>query len=177
MRPSARKFVLATHIAVSVAWIGAVLAYLPLDVAAATSSDVQTLRAAYVAMGLIAAWALVPLALAALVTGIVISVGTPWGLFRHYWVVFSLVLTAVAVAVLLVEWRLIADHAAVAADPATSDAELRALGHTLPHSVGGLVVLLAVLVLNVYKPRGLTRYGWRQQQREAARAGRSDGNG
>jgi hypothetical protein len=28
------------------------------------------------------------------------------------------------------------------------------------------VVLLVILVLNVYKPRGMTRYGWRKQQEE-----------
>ena len=35
---------------------------------------------------------------------------------------------------------------------------------TLPHSVGGLLVLLVIQVLNVYKPKGLTPYGWRKQQ-------------
>jgi hypothetical protein len=44
-----------------------------------------------------------------------------------------------------------------------------ALPGTLPHSVGGLVVLGVVLVLNVYKPQGVTPYGWRKQQEERAR--------
>lgn len=56
--------------------------------------------------------------------------------------------------------------AAIAADPATTVAELRGLPPTLPHSVGGLVVLLVIQVMNVYKPRGLTPYGWRKQQEE-----------
>ena len=52
--------------------------------------------------------------------------------------------------------------------------DLHALGSTLVHSVGGTVVLLVILVLNVYKPRGMTRYGWRKQeeQRGAARHGK-----
>jgi hypothetical protein len=37
-----------------------------------------------------------------------------------------------------------------------------ALPSTLPHSVGGTLVLLVVQVLNVYKPQGLTPYGWRK---------------
>ena len=94
------------------------------------------------------------------------SLGTRWGLFRHWWVVISLVLTVFAVLVLLGEARTIANLAAVAADSDTSDQALRALPSTLGHSIGGTVVLLVVLVLNVYKPRGLTRYGWRRQQEE-----------
>ena len=38
------------------------------------------------------------------------------------------------------------------------------------HSIGGGIVLICVLVLNIYKPRGLTRYGWRKDQRERAGA-------
>jgi uncharacterized membrane protein len=110
----------------------------------------------------------VPLAISTLITGIVISLGTRWGLFRHYWVVLSLLLTVVATVVLLSETRTIGALARVAADPSTSPEELAALNSTLVHSIGGLLVLVAVLVLNVYKPRGLTRYGWRRQSdREA----------
>jgi hypothetical protein len=45
-------------------------------------------------------------------------------------------------------------------------AALRRLGGDLFHPGLGLVVLLAITVLNVYKPRGLTRYGWRKQQEQ-----------
>lgn len=168
--PSGRKFVLAVHIAVSVGWVGAVAAYIPLDVIVATTDDVATLRAGYIAMDVIARWAIVPLAVAALLTGLVISLGTKWGLFRHYWTVISLVLTVVALVVLLVETRTIGSFADVAANPAASDDEIRSLGSTLVHSIGGMVVLLVITVLNVYKPQGLTRHGRRKrrQQRRAA---------
>lgn len=163
LKPGLRRLVLTLHIGVSVGWIGGVLAYLPLDVTAATSGDPQTLRAAYVAMDLITTRALVPLGWATFATGLVISLGTKWGLFRHYWVVISLVLTTAALIVLLAETRVIGHHADVASDPTTSEADLRALGNTLPHSIGGLVVLVLVMVLNIYKPRGLTPYGWRRR--------------
>ena len=166
MTPRLRKFALAAHIALAVGWIGAVAGYIALDVAAATSQDAQTLRAAYLAMELIAWYVIVPLALASLLTGLVMSLGTKWGLFRHYWVLISLLLTIIATVVLLVETQTISYFAEVAADPTTSSDDLRALGSTLVHSVGGTVVLLVILVLNVYKPRGMTRYGWRKQQEE-----------
>ena len=156
------------HLTVSVGWIGAVAAYLALDVAAATGRDAQTLRAAYLGMDLIARTVIVPLAVAALVTGLVVSLGTRWGLFRHYWVVISLLLTTFATGVLLVETRTIGHLADRAADPTLSADGLRALQSTLVHSVGGMVVLLVVLVLNMYKPRGLTRYGRRREREDVS---------
>jgi ABC-type anion transport system duplicated permease subunit len=81
MPPGLRKFALSVHITLSVGWIGAVGAYIALDVAAASSQDMQTLRAAYLAMESIARYVIVPLAFAALLTGLVMSLGTKWGLF------------------------------------------------------------------------------------------------
>jgi membrane-bound metal-dependent hydrolase YbcI (DUF457 family) len=166
MTPRLRKFALAAHLTCSVGWIGAVAGYIALDVAAATSQDAQTLRTAYLAMELIARYVIVPLALASLLTGLLMSLGTKWGLFRHYWVLISLLLTIIVTVVLLVETQTIGYFADMAADPTTSGDDLRALGSTLVHSVGGTVVLLVILALNVYKPRGMTRYGWRKQQKE-----------
>jgi hypothetical protein len=164
MPPALRKFALAVHLTLSVGWIGAVAAYMAFDVTAATSQDAQTLRAAYLAMELIARYVIVPLAFAALLTGLVVSLGSKWGLFRHYWVLISFLLTIIATLVLLAETSTISYLADTAADPTTSGDDLRALGSTLVHSIGGTVVLLVILVLNVYKPQGMTRYGWRKQQ-------------
>jgi hypothetical protein len=161
-----RKFALAAHITLAVGWIGAVAGYIALDVAAATSQNAQTLRAAYLAMELIAWYVIVPLALASLLSGLIMSLGTKWGLFRHYWVLISLLLTIFATVVLLVETQTISHFADRAADPTTSGDDLRRLGSTLVHSIGGTVMLLVILVLNVYKPRGMTRYGWRKQQEQ-----------
>jgi hypothetical protein len=169
MPPAVRKLALATHLTCAVGWIGAVVAYLALDVRVATSQEPETVRAAWIAMALVVSWAIVPLALAALLTGLVMALGTKWGLLRHWWVVISFLLTVFATVVLVSEAGVIGHLASTAADPATPDAELLALPDTLPHSVGGLVVLLAVQVLNVHKPEGMTRYGWRKQQEELRR--------
>jgi hypothetical protein len=173
MPPRLRKFALAAHITLAVGWIGAVASYIPLDIAAATSQDAQTLRAAYIGMEVIAWFVIVPLALASLLSGLVMSLGTKWGLFRHYWVLISLLLTIIATVVLLVETQTISYFADIAADPTTSSDDLRALGSTLVHSVGGTAVLLVILVMNVYKPRGMTRYGWRKQQEQRRASQRS----
>jgi hypothetical protein len=164
MGPRLRKVALTVHVTASVGWLGAVAAYLALDLTVATRSDLETLRAAYIAMDLMTDRAIVPLAYTALLTGLLMALGTKWGLFRHYWVLVSFALTLLATVVLTLETRTIDHYASVAADPATSDETLRGLGNTLVHSIGGLVTLLVVQVLNLYKPRGMTRYGWRKQQ-------------
>ena len=121
------------------------------------------MRAAYLAMEWTASFVIVPLAFATLLSGLVMSLGTRWGLFRHYWTLISLLLIVFATIVLLAETRTISYFAARAADPTTASNDLRALGSTLIHSVGGMVILLVNMWLNMYKPRGPTPYEWRKQ--------------
>jgi len=162
MKGPVRKFALATHLTLSVGWIGAVLAYLALGVTAVRSSDVQTVRAMWIAMKLTGWYVIVPLAVTSLITGIVMSVGTKWGLFRHYWVLISLILTVFCTVILILHMPSVTASAAVAQN--AEGATLHALGGDLFHPGVGLVILLAIQVLNVYKPQGMTRYGWRKQQ-------------
>lgn len=162
MRPTVYKFAFATHVTVSVGWIGAVVAYLALVAVAWTGSDAQTVRAAWIGMESIGWYVLVPLAIAALGTGIVMGVGTQWGLFRHYWVVFSLVLTLLATAVLVGHMPTVSSFADAARE--TTTASRAGLRGEMVHAGGGLALLLVVVGLNVYKPRGLTPYGRRNRR-------------
>lgn len=164
MKPGLRKFVLTAHVTSSVGWLGAVVGFLALVVAALTSQDAQTVRAAWIAMELTGWFAIVPLALASLLTGLVMSLGTPWGLFRHYWVLFKLLLTILATIVLLLNMQTVSFLAGVAAE--TGSADLGGLRGELLHAGGGLLVLLVNTILSVYKPRGMTRYGWRKQHEQ-----------
>lgn len=163
MGPGLRKFALAVHLTVSIGWVGAAAAYLALGIAAAASDDAGTVRAAWIAMELTGWGVVVPLALASLLTGVVVALGTRWGLFRHYWVVFSLVLTVAATAVLLLHMPTVSALADIARE--AEGARLEGLGGDVLHPGVGLVVLLVVLVLNVYKPRGTTGYGRREPRR------------
>ncbi|GIK37471.1 MAG: hypothetical protein BroJett011_13040 [Chloroflexota bacterium] len=161
MTPPLRKFVLTVHLTFSVGWIGAVIVYLGLGVAAQAGQDVQTVRAAWIAMELTGWYVIVPLAFASLLTGLVMSLGTKWGLFRHYWVLITLVLTIIATTILLLHMPDVSSIADVARE--ADDAGLGGVGGDLLHPGVGLLVLLVIQVLNVYKPRGLTPYGWRKQ--------------
>ena len=167
MAPRLRKFALTAHITSSVGLLGVVACFLALAVAGLTGEDARMVRAAYLAMELTARFVIVPLAVASLLTGVVQSLGTPWGLFRHYWVLVKLLLTVFATTVLLLKMELIGYVAGVAAETTLSSADLRAARTELvSHASGGLLVLLIPMALSVYKPRGMTRYGWRKQQEE-----------
>jgi len=162
MTPPLRKLVLTVHLTCSVGWIGAVIAYLALVIAAMTSQEARMLQAVWIAMEVIGWYVIVPLALAALLTGLVMALGTPWGLFRHYWVLISLVLTIFATVVLLVHMQTVSDIAGSAAE--TPGAAIGGLPGEFVHAGVGMLVLLVIQVLNMYKPRGMTPYGWRKQQ-------------
>ena len=159
-----RKLMLVTHVASSVALLGAVAAFLALAIAGLVNANGEIVRAAYIAMNVIAEDVIVPLAFASLLVGIVASLGTPWGLLRHYWVLAKLVLTLFATAVLLIQMPRIGLVAAAAAANALSSADYRADRLALVlHSTGGLLILLAPLALSYYKPPGMTRYGQRKR--------------
>jgi len=170
MAPGLRKLVLTVHLASSLGWIGAVVAYLVLGVSAVTSYDAQTVRGAWIAMELTGWSAIVPLALGSLLTGLVMALGTSWGLFRHYWVLISLVLTVFCAVILLLHMPTVSSLADAARE--ADRTVLSRLGGDLLHPGVGLLVLLVITGLNVYKPRGLTPYGWRKQreQRTASQA-------
>jgi hypothetical protein len=160
--PALRRLVLFVHVTTSVGFIGAAAAFLALAVAGVTLTDEAMLRGIYLGLGLVTADVLVPLCWAAVLLGILPSLGTPWGLFRYYWIVVKLVLTAIATAVLLVEARSIAAVADLAAAGGDLGSAMPARWGMIVHATGGLAVLLVLTALSVYKPRGLTPYGARR---------------
>ena len=162
MKPALRKALLTGHISSSVGWLGAVAGFLTLAITALNSKDAEMVRAAYFAMALTARFVIVPLAFASLLTGIVQALGTPWGLFRYHWIVTKLLLTVFATTILLLKMPLIT-HAAHQALVTGSLPSRSSVGRELViHSAGGLLVLLVITTLSVYKPWGLTLYGRRK---------------
>lgn len=157
MRPRLRKLILTVHLTVSIGWIGAVFVYLALGLSAVISQQAQAVRAAWIAMEITGWFVIVPLAVSALLSGILMSLVTRWGLVRHYWVLITLVLTSIATGVTLLHMP---DMSALADVARTADkAGLAELGGDLFHPGIGLLILLVITVLNVYKPRGVTRFG------------------
>jgi hypothetical protein len=167
MTPQQRKLALTAHVTASVGWLGATACFLGLSVVGLASDDDEKVRAAYVAMDSIGWLVLVPLALASLLTGLIQSLGTHWGLFRHYWVLFKLGINAFATIVLLLYMQALASQADLAAASISIDV-VRDPSPAL-HAAAALLLLLVAAGLGVYKPRGMTRYGRRKYaERRAA---------
>ena len=163
MTPRLRKLALTAHVASSVGWLGAVASFLGLAVVGVTSADAATARGAYLVMGPAARFVLVPFAFASLFTGLVQSLTTPWGLFRHYWVVAKLLITVFATVVLLLYMETFAFMARVAADPTADLGVVRNVSPAL-HAGAALLLLLVATTLALYKPRGATRFGRRRRR-------------
>jgi hypothetical protein len=175
MRQALRKLALTVHVSASVGWLGAVGGFLALAVSGLTSEDAERVRGAYASMEMTSRFVIVPLSFASLASGLVSSLGTKWGLFRHYWVLAKLLLTLAATALLLVHTQPIRRVARAAAETALSQTDLRQVRIQLAADAGAaLLVLLVNTALGVYKPRGLTRYGWRTQLIESAAHGPAD---
>ena len=162
-----RKLGLLAHITTSVGWLGAVLGFLALAVAGMTGSDIGMVRAAYLGMEWTLRYAIVPLSVASLAIGIGQSLLSPWGLLRYWWVVVKLVMTIGATLVLLLYTQTMSHLVVAAGDASASISDLRQLAFSpVLHAGAGALVLLGANVLSVYKPRGLTPYGWRWEDEQ-----------
>lgn len=180
MTPALRRFLLTLHIIVSVGWLGAVAAFLALSLAGLASPDAQPVHSVYPAMNLISLYVIVPSSLAAVATGLVQALGSPWGLRRYYWVLLKLVLGVLATAALLMhQCTAVAEAARLAsgADAGSApDERLRQVGIQLVADAGfALMLLVTTATLAVYKPWGPTRYGWRKQRERRRALGQSGG--
>jgi len=168
MTPRLRKLAFTAHVIVAVGWLGTVVAYLALAIAGLASRDAPTVRAAYLAMELLGWFVILPCSLLALATGLVQSLGTEWGLFRHYWIVAKFLLTIGAVIILLLHMQTVSRMSRVAAETTLSPSDHAGVRIQLVvHAAGGLLVLLTATVLSVYKPWGPTRHGLRLQHEAA----------
>jgi hypothetical protein len=154
MVPRIRKAALALHICSSVGWIGSAIAYLALAVAAQVSQQASTVYSAWMGMELIGWAVIVPLGCLAFLTGLLMSLGTSWGLVRHYWVLIAFVLTTLALGVLLLHMPTVSQTAELART--LTEAEAVTLGGDIVHPGVGIGILVVVAVLNIYKPRGQT---------------------
>ena len=164
MTPRVRKLALTTHVTFSVGWLGAVVAYLVVAIAGLTSLDPQLVKGSYVTMQLMAWFVIVPFAIAALVSGLVQSLATEWGLFRHYWILVKFVLTTLGTVILLLHAPRVSAMAVRAAESAlaSGDHSQQRLALVI-HAAGGLAILLAATVLSIFKPWGKTAHGKGQE--------------
>src|SRR5216684_7946383 len=169
MTPALRKLTITAHVTFSVGWLGAVAAFLVLSIAGLTSHDAELVRGAYLSMELISRFVIIPMSFAAVATGLLQALGTPWGLFRYYWIVMKFGLAIFATIALLIHQFAVMAEAAKRVSGAAAETlfspDLGPLKTELVRAPSlAILLLLVVTTLGVYKPWGLTRYGRRKQQ-------------
>jgi hypothetical protein len=159
-----RKFILFTHILASVSWIGADLVMGVLSFRGLVSDDPQTVATAYGALTMFCVPLLLTLGLLSLTTGVILGLGTRFGLLRYWWVATKLTVNLVLTTLVL-----------VALQPTLSDAstEVATMDPSLPDRLSDVSrnmifppivstsLLLFAAWLSVYKPWGPTPYGRR----------------
>ena len=157
-----RKAALTVHVLASVGWAGAAAAFLALAVTGLASGQAAVVPAVYVAADVVATKVIAPLALAAVATGVVQSLGTPWGLLRHWWVIAKLVVSSAATLLLLLHLQPVGQVADAAAAGDLGAGDLQGLrAQLVVQGVLALAALLGTTALSVVKPSGRTRYGRR----------------
>lgn len=182
-----RRATLVVHVAASVSWLGLTLGLLALGIAGANAGPASSggsagsagwagsrgsdglATGAYLAMQLFVDWLIIPLALTTLASGLVLSLGTPWGLARYRWVITKFWLTLAATIATGLALRAEVGHAAQAA----------AAGRPLPPGVDlvvppsvALTLYVFVTTISILKPWGLTARGrrWRAEKGRAQQA-------
>jgi hypothetical protein len=152
--PGARKLTLTVHVAAGVGWLGVHAVLVLLAVTGLTTGDEALLHAVYVTAGEVV-WLVFPFAAVSLASGVVLGLGTAWGLFRHFWVTAKLVIN---VAMLAVSGAVLSRFVSQAADRARDGAAVGDLGpRILVGSTAGLVLLVAATALSVWRPRSRPR--------------------
>jgi hypothetical protein len=151
--PRWRKALLTAHVAVSVGLLGTDATVVLLASAGLAGRDPV---AVYPAADLVVGALLVPLALAAVVSGVALGVLTPWGLVRHWWVTVKLALTVAGAVLAVVVLRPTADALAEAARTGAGLGTAERV-ELLRDGGAASLVLLVTIVLSVYKPFGRLR--------------------
>ncbi|MER6599419.1 DUF2269 domain-containing protein [Streptomyces parvus] len=147
-----RRGLLVAHVAVSVSWLGLTVGLLALGITAFTTGDPATVGAATRAMKIFGDWLVVPVALLALVTGLVLALGTPWGLARHRWVWTKFWLTLITTGLSIFSLR-------PGIDAAAADGAVNINLVVAPSVATG--TYLFITAISILKPWGLTRRGRR----------------
>ena len=150
-----RRTVLVAHIASAGSWLGVDVAMAVLIVTAMLTSDVGTQAFCLQALELVAVWPLLACGLVCLLTGIVLGLGSRWGVLRYWWVATKLVLNLVLTALVLVSLRHeVTEQAALAREYSAGRPVTFDLTNLIYPPTVSPALLLVAMTLSVVKPWG-----------------------
>ncbi len=147
----ARTALLTVHVAVSVGWLGLTGALVALEGVGLGTSDPSERAGIALALTVIV-WVLMPVVFAALASGLVLGLSTPWGLARYWWVLIKCGIAA-ALTVTGLVLMLPRLHQVVGGEAEPVRMEML-IGRSL-----ALTLLLVATGLSVVKPWGKTPHG------------------
>ena len=152
MTPVARKCLLTVHVICSVGWLGAVGAFLAMNIVGLTTDDAGLSRAMFRAMDVAGLYVIVPASIGSVASGILQGLWTQWGLLRHRWVAIKLLIGIFATILLLLhQFTAVAD----AASRAEQSVAVGAVGVQLViDSSLATAALLFATALSTFKPWG-----------------------
>ncbi|MCM4082809.1 hypothetical protein [Paractinoplanes hotanensis] len=172
MVPVYRKFWLVLHIVSASAWIGVDVMVAVLVGVGALSDDSARRGLAYQALGSFLVWPMLVSGLVCLVTGLVLGLGTKWGLVRYWWVAIKLVLNvALCTLILLLLRPTMPEVAAYGKSLSAGEAVTFEVSSLIMPPVVSLTLLGVATVLSVYKPWGRIRQLSGRGGRSTQRAG------
>ncbi|MDL5158607.1 hypothetical protein [Actinomycetospora termitidis] len=149
-----RQFLVFLHVVVSLGWMGAGAANVVLSMTAWLTDDPVVARVCYQMTWSMEEYLIIPGAFSALGTGVLLSLLTPWGLAKYWWVLVKLVLTVgiiVYSTLYIGVWSIESIEATTAGSPVSPVATHLALG-PLP----SLAAFLLMTWASVAKPWGKT---------------------
>jgi hypothetical protein len=163
-----RRTTLVLHLISAGAWIGIDVIVGVLVLAGWFGGDTATRGIAYQALGTFIVWPMLTAALTCLVTGLVLGMGTRWGLVRYWWVATKLVLNLVLCTLIVVLLQPGMDEVRAYGRDLSAGTPTDGSMSTLffPPAVS-LTLLSLATVLAVWKPWGRTRRPARRGDTEA----------
>jgi uncharacterized membrane protein len=154
----ARRVVLIVHIVSAGSWFGIDVAMAVVIISVMTTDDPLTAASGLRTLEIITVWPLLSAGLVCLLSGIVLGLGSKWGLVRYWWVAVKLVLNLVLTGLVLVALRPEVTHLAdqarrsMSGEPVSFD-----LSNLFYPPTVSPALLLVAFTLSVVKPWGLMR--------------------
>ena len=153
-----RRATLVAHIVAAGAWIGIDVIVAVLVLSGRFSDDVAVRSLAYQALATFVVWPMLSAGLVSLATGLILGLGTTWGLLRYWWVAVKLALNLVLCTLIVLVLQPGMDEVAGygrelltgSPDPGTVSSLF------FPPAVS-LTTLTLAIVLAVFKPWGRIR--------------------
>ena len=158
MRPRTRNRVLVVHVLSAGVWFGIDVVMAILVFTAVLTNDDGIKALAYQALDLFVVWSLFVVGLLSLASGIVLGLGTKYGLIRYWWVAIKLALNLLLAALVLVALRPeVADAAERGRHFTAGEATSLGVGDLIFPPIVSPLALLAAVLLAVFKPWGRIR--------------------